>query len=193
MKITKRFTVLLGIHLVFLAATSAQDAKTLKAGDKAPLFTAIDDNSQQWNLKDYIGKKNIVIFFYPAAMTGGCTKQACSYRDSQAELEKENDMVIGISGDELENLKIFKNAYNLNFPLLSDKNGEIAGKYNVPVGDGSSITREVNGQEVILKRGITAKRWTYVINKKGKIIYVNHEVDAGRDSQEVLKILSAEK
>ena len=177
-------------HSLMMSITG-QDAKILKTGDKVPVFEAYDDHNQLWNIKDYLGKKNIVIYFYPAAMTGGCTKQACSYRDSYPDLEKVDAIVVGISGDEVENLKLFKKVYNLNFTLLSDPTGDIARKFHVPAGEGSSIVREVDGKEFILKRGVTAKRWTYVINKKSRIVYVNQEVDAGQDSQEVLKILSA--
>lgn len=172
---------------------NAQYSKDLKIGDKVPLFTAFDETNKLWDIKDHIGKGYLVIYFYPAAMTGGCTKQACSYRDSHPEFEKENALVVGISGDEPENLKVFKNAYNLNFPLLSDSKGEIAQKFNVPLGEGSSITREIDGKQLVLKRGVTAKRWTFVINKKGNIIYINQEVDAAKDSEQVLEVLRSEK
>ena len=171
---------------------SAQEAIPLKTGDKAPVFSAYDDNNQLWESKKYTGRKNIVIFFYPAAMTGGCTNQACAYRDSYAELEKEDAIVVGISGDEVENLKLFKITNNLNFSLLSDPSGDLAKKFGVPVGAGNIITREINGIEHVLKRGVTAKRWTYIINKEGKIAYVNQEVNASRDSQDVLNVLKTE-
>lgn len=193
MKSIKMFSLLVFALILQFSLLQAQEIKSLKSGDKVPVFTAIDDNNQPWNINDYIGKKNIVIYFFPAAMTGGCTKQACSYRDNYSELEKANSIVVGISGDEPENLKIFKKAYNLNFPLLSDNSGEIAKKFGVPVSDGSSITREIDGKEYIMKRGVTAKRWTFTINKKGEIIDINQVVDPEHDSQNVLKILSVKK
>jgi len=192
----KRITIILILilsNMFSISSCGQQNLKELKVGDKAPFFTAFDDNNRLWDIKEYIGEKNIVIFFFPAAMTGGCTKQACSYRDSYSDLENENAIVVGISGDEVENLKIFKTAYNLNFPLLSDNTGLIAKKFNVPLGPGSSITREINGKEIVLKRGVTARRWTFIVNKKGEIIYINQEVDATHDSDDVLKILKAEK
>jgi peroxiredoxin Q/BCP len=67
-----------------------------------------------------MGKKVVVVYFYPAAMTGGCTKQACSFRDDKAVLEALDAIVIGISGDEVQSLQYFKEAHSLNFPLLSD-------------------------------------------------------------------------
>ncbi len=189
MKPLRIFSLFLISGILLIFPLMGQEVRSLKAGDKVPLFTAIDDNNQLWNIKDYIGKKNIVIYFFPAAMTSGCTKQACSYRDSYSDLEKENSLVVGISGDEIDNLKLFKKAYNLNFTLLSDNTGEIARKFGVPLGEGNSITREIDGKEFILKRGVTAKRWTFTVNKKGEIINIDQAVDAENDSQNVLKIL----
>ena len=185
-------TLAFGI-LFCLNSLQAQSSLPLQAGDKAPLFSAMADNSQIWDISNFIGRKNIVIFFYPAAMTGGCTSQACAYRDNIAELEKENAIVIGISGDEVENLKYFRDAHNLNFPLLSDNNGDIARKFSVPTGAGNSITREISGKEIVLQRGVTARRWTFIVNTDGNIAYVNQQVNASNDSQDVLNILRSEK
>ena len=189
MKKTKGLIILGLAMFVTIPQLSAQEPEPLKKGDKAPSFTAYDDKNQIWNINEYIGKKNIVIFFYPAAMTGGCTSQACSYRDSYADIEKENAIVVGISGDEVENLKYFRDANNLNFPLLSDNSGDIARKFGVPVGKGNTITRTINDKEVVLQRGVTARRWTFIVNREGNISYINQEVNAGNDSREVLNIL----
>lgn len=166
----------------------AQNA--LKVGDKAPGFSAKTDADGVWNLNDYIGKKNIVMFFYPAAMTGGCTAQACSYRDELGNLEAVDAVVVGISGDDVAALKVFKKAHNLNYPLLSDFDGSIAAKFGVPTGAGGSLTRVVDDMEYVLNRGVTAQRWTFVIGKDGKIKYVNQQVNAQNDSKEVLEVLS---
>ncbi len=189
MKKTKGIILLSLTIFVNITQLSAQESALLKTGDKAPSFTAFDDKNQVWNINDYIGKKNIVIFFYPAAMTGGCTSQACAYRDSYADIEKENAIVVGISGDEVKNLKYFRDAHNLNFPLLSDNTGDIARKFGVPVGKGNSITRTIEGKEILLQRGVTTRRWTFIVNKEGFISYINQEVNAGNDSREVLNIL----
>ena len=180
------------IIIVLLAslAFGAYAQEPLKAGDKAPLFSAKSDADVVWNLNDYIGKKNIVLFFYPAAMTGGCTAQACSYRDQLGDLEALGALVVGISGDDVAALKVFKKAHNLNYPLLSDFDGSIAALFGVPVGAGGSLTRTVADLEYVLNRGVTAQRWTYVIGKDGKISYVNQKVDAANDSKAVLEVLS---
>jgi len=167
----------------------SQPPVSLKPGDKAPVFTAKNDNDQFWNINHYLGKKNIVLFFYPAAMTGGCTNQACAYRDNIDELTELDAIVVGISGDEVDNLKLFKEAHSLNFPLLSDPSGEIAGKFGVPVSGGGSIQREVNDKKYTLARGVTAKRWTFIVDKEGFIRYVNRNVNATNDSKNVLGVL----
>ena len=113
----KSIVLSLFIFLITISL-SAQAENKLKVGDNAPDFSTMDDTNQEWRLKDFLGKKNIVLFFYPAAMTGGCTKQACAYRDDSEKLADVNAIVVGISGDEVKNLKLFKKAHDLNFPLL---------------------------------------------------------------------------
>jgi thioredoxin-dependent peroxiredoxin len=174
--------------LAFSMNAMAQDA--LKTGDKAPAFSAKTDAGDSWNLSDHLGKKNIVIFFYPAAMTGGCTAQACSYRDQLESLESLGAAVVGISGDNVEALKVFKKAHNLNYPLLSDFDGAIAAKFGVPTGAGGSLTRVVDDSEFVLTRGVTAQRWTFIIGKDGNIKYINQQVNAQNDSKQVIEILS---
>ena len=162
----------------------------LEVGDSAPLFSGKDDMNKTWNSSDYIGSKIIIVYFYPAAMTGGCTKQACAFRDDKSKLDGKDAIVVGISGDEVENLKYFKEAYDLNFPLLADTDGKIAEKFGVHVKDGGSIQRTIEGNEVTLTRGVTTSRWTFIIDKKGKIVYKNTDVNAAEDSKEALAIIN---
>ena len=163
--------------------------KGLSVGEKAPEFKALADNGSTWEIKKFLGEKYIVVYFYPAAMTGGCTKQACSYRDHRDDLQSAGVEVIGISGDEIENLRLFKQAENLNFRLLSDENGDIAKAFGVPIGEGGAIKRTIGGTEYELVRGVTAKRWTFIVGKDKKIIYKNESVDAEKDSEEVLNFI----
>lgn len=180
------------VILLILAgfAISAYGQTVLFAGSKAPLFKARSDEGNVWKLADYIGQKNIVLYFYPAAMTGGCTSQACAYRDHMADFGKLDAIVVGISGDDVNGLKAFKKAEQLNFTLLSDNDGDIAKLYGVPVSEGGSITRKIDDLDVVLKRGVTAKRYTFVIGKDGLISYMNTQVDAQNDYKTVLDILS---
>jgi peroxiredoxin Q/BCP len=179
------------ILVVFLLALSlgvfAQNG--LNIGDKVPGFEAVADDGSTWKLKDYVGEKYLVVYFYPAAMTGGCTAQACAYRDLSSDLASENAMVVGVSGDNVEGLKFFKKAHNLNFTLLSDETGEIAQLFGVPTRDGGVFKSEFNGQPFELERGITTSRWTFIIDKDGKVVYKNEQVDARKDTGEVLSFL----
>ena len=172
---------------------SAQgNGQSLKVGEQVAQFSAVDDKGNSWELADILGKRIIVVYFYPAAMTGGCTKQACSYRDKLGSLEEYGVEVIGVSGDYPESLRYFRKAHSLNFTLLSDPEGKIANLFGVPLRKGGEITREVDGKEVVLKRGVTASRWTFVIGKDGKVIYVNPSVNAASDSQQVIEVIQKE-
>ena len=172
--------------LLCLCATS----DGLNIGDKAPAFSATDDNNATWNSSDVVGKQNLVVFFYPAAMTGGCTKQACAYRDDKQTLDGLNAAVVGISGDKVENLTFFKEAHQLNFPLLSDPEGKIADLFGVPVKKAEkSIVRTINNKEQTLTRTATTSRWTFVIDKEGKVVYKSTQVNASEDSKAVIKAL----
>lgn len=159
-------------------------------GDKVDDFAAKNENNKSWDAKNFLGKKNVVVYFYPAAMTGGCTEQACAYRDDLSILNDLNAIVVGISGDDPASLKLFKEAHSLNFTLLSDPNGEIAKHFGVPVKEGEkSIIRTISGIEYTLNRSATTARWTFVIDKTGKVVYKSTNVNAAEDSQAVIKAL----
>ncbi|MBY6412896.1 thioredoxin-dependent thiol peroxidase [Rhodococcus sp. BP-252] len=95
------------------------DNKKLEPGDTAPAFSLPDADGNTVSLSDYAGKK-VIVYFYPAASTPGCTKQACDFRDSLAELNGEGLEVVGISPDKEAKLAKFRDNEGLNFPLLSD-------------------------------------------------------------------------
>ena len=97
--------------------------------------------------------------------------------------------VIGVSGDSVENHQIFKKAEDLNFTLLADEDGAVAKKFGVPLGPGGTVTVKVDGKEHKLTRGVTAKRWTFVIDKDGKIAQKNTNVNAAEDSKAILKVV----
>lgn len=176
--------------VIFFSTTIAMKGQQgLSVGDKVPEFKAPADNGSIWDINNFLGEKYIVIYFYPAAMTGGCTTQACSYRDHKDDLQSAGVEVVGISGDKIENLRLFKLADNLNFTLLSDEKGDIAKAFGVPLGEGASIKRTVEGTEHELVRGVTAKRWTFIAGKDKKIIYKNESVNPEKDSEEVLNFI----
>ncbi|MFB6319714.1 peroxiredoxin [Saccharicrinis sp. FJH54] len=178
------------LFVIAFMLISFVSAAQVEVGDTIPDFTLKADNGENWNLsKDFTGKK-LIVYFYPAAMTGGCTTQACAYRDASDDLKNEGAQVIGISGDEPGNLKIFKKAYDLNFPLLSDPDGKVAALFGVPTGNGGTITRNVDGRDVELKRDVTASRWTFILDKNDKIIHKATNVNPGEDSNNMLRILT---
>lgn len=166
----------------------AQDLKETKLGDRIAGFSAFDDEGNVWK-SDAVNSDFLVVYFYPAAMTGGCTAQACAYRDDKASFDELGVTVVGISGDAIKNLQYFKEAYQLNFPLLSDNEGNISKIFGVPTNKGGEITREINGENFLLIREITTPRWTFVLNKERKIIYKNAEVNASEDSKKVKEII----
>ncbi len=180
-------SVLVVFLLVLTLGVFAQNG--LNIGDKVPGFETFADDGSAWKLKDYVGEKFLVVYFYPAAMTGGCTAQACAYRDLSSDLESENAMVVGVSGDNVDGLKFFKKAHDLNFTLLSDESGKIARLFGVPTRDGGVFKSEFNGEPFELERAITTSRWTFIIDKEGKVVYKNEQVDAGKDTEEVLGFL----
>lgn len=172
----------------------ADELVDLKVGDPAPVFEALDDTGKPWKSTDHVGKKTLVVYFYPADMTGGCTKQACGFRDDLEPLAAAGVEVIGVSGDSVRNHQLFKKAEKLTFPLLADTEGNVAAAFGVPHVKGEkSITREIDGKEEILVRTVTAQRWTFVIGENGKILAKNTKVNAAEDSQAILKLVAESK
>src|SRR5271154_5912918 len=96
----------------------------LSPGDQAPAFSALDADENTRTLKEFLGR-NVVLYFYPAALTSGCTKQACDFRDNLALLAGSGYDVIGISPDQPAKLRKFREAHSLSFPLLSDPEKKI--------------------------------------------------------------------
>ncbi len=172
-----------------IAADPESHSNSLREGDSAPHFQATGDNGRLWKSADHVGRKYVVVFFYPAAFTSGCTKQACLFRDHLSELQQAGVEVVGISGDRSDGLRLFQKHHSLNFPLLSDENGQIARAFGVPVRDGDTITRSIDGVEHSLVRGVTASRWTFVIAPDGRVIAKNTAVDPEKDATNVLEII----
>jgi thioredoxin-dependent peroxiredoxin len=194
MRPLRPFLPLLALAVGFGAAAApgaraAEQPAGLKVGDQAPVFQARAADGTLWKSADHVGKRAVVVYFYPAAMTGGCTKQACSYRDQRTQLDQLGAAVVGVSGDRVANLQIFKAANRLDFPLLADSTGAVAKAFGVPLGEGGTITRPVDGQDVQLTRGVTAARWTFIVGKDGKIAFVETQVNAAGDGEAVVAAL----
>jgi len=132
-----------------------------KAGDRAPLVSGIDQNGKPWKLSDLIGKKIILLYFYPKDDTPGCTKEACGFRDRISELRNEGVQVIGVSFDSAESHRQFISKHNLPFPLVADTDGKIADAYGTRIA----------GKDM-------ARRVSFVIGLDGKIIHVTDSPSA---------------
>lgn len=154
----------------------------LKIGSAAPAFSARDQNGNKVSLKDFKGKNHIVLYFYPKAMTPGCTVQACGLRDSKKELAELGAVALGLSPDPVSRLKKFENKEDLNFRLLSDEGHEIADKYGI------WGLKKFMGREFM---GII--RTTFVIDKKGKLIHIMDKVRTKTHHDDVVKILKVLK
>jgi thioredoxin-dependent peroxiredoxin len=176
------------IILLLAGSLSAQDEKKvdLNVGDIAPAFSAADDQGKPWKTADLVGKKFIVVYFFPADFTSGCRAQAQKFRDNMNALNEKGIEVVGISGDSVITHAHFKKAEKLNFPLLADEDGSIAKKFGVPLGKGGEVrAKDSNGNPLMLKRAVTAARWTFIIGMDGKIAYKNTKVNPAEDSKQV--------
>lgn len=160
---------------------------TLSEGDVVPVFEAKAMDGMLWRSEDHVGRKFIVVYFYPADLTIGCTRQACGFRDQMKEFEEAGVEVVGVSGDSVDNHQLFARVNSLNFSLLSDEDGRISKAFGVPVREGATITRMVDGVERSFVRGVTASRWTFLIDAKGRVVQKNTAVDAEQDSKNILE------
>ncbi|AHC52253.1 alkyl hydroperoxide reductase [Sulfolobus acidocaldarius SUSAZ] len=143
----------------------------VKIGEKAPIFEAVTDSGERISLADFIGKYNIVLYFYPKDDTPGCTTEACAFRDNWDSLKGYDAMVIGVSSDDTNSHKKFKQKYNLPFILVSDPDKKIREMYNA-------------------KGFILPARITFVIDKKGVIRHIyNSQMNPGNHVNEALKAL----
>ncbi|MBN3509497.1 MULTISPECIES: thioredoxin-dependent thiol peroxidase [Mycobacteriaceae] len=138
----------------------------LEVGDTAPAFSLPDADGNVVKLSDYKGRK-VIVYFYPAASTPGCTKQACDFRDSLAELNGAGLDVIGISPDKPEKLAKFRDKEELTFPLLSDPDRAVLTAWGA-FGEKTMYGKTVQG--VI--------RSTFVVDEKGKIAVAQYNVRA---------------
>ena len=129
MKTNWLLPLLITVAIVSSAVTTF--AAMPKVGDTAPLFTGTAQNGKEFKLADLVGKKIVLLYFYPKDFTGGCTKEVCGFRDRMGELSKDNVQVVGVSFDSAESHKKFAEKYGLNFTLLADPEGKIVDTYSV--------------------------------------------------------------
>ncbi len=147
---------------------------TLKVGDKCPSFSLNNQKGEKIDISNIIGRKNILIYFYPKDETYGCTQQACSFRDAYDEFLEYDCEVFGISSDDKKSHDNFSIKHNLNFDILSDVNNEVRNMFGVP----RSLF------------GLVSGRVTYLVDKKGEIVWIfNSQINAKKHIEEALNFL----
>lgn len=180
------------------ASPSRAEEPSLTIGDRVPEFQCRDDQGRLWKSREHIGQRILVIYFYPSDFSFCCTRQAVRYRDRLRELCDQGVEVAGISGDTVEAHRQFQATHKLNFPLLSDVDGEVARTFGVPLrSGGKAMIADENGQAIVdlegrsvkFSRKVTAARWTFVVNQEGHVIYRETEVSPVKDSQVVLEFV----
>ncbi|WP_054114005.1 thioredoxin-dependent thiol peroxidase [Marinagarivorans algicola] len=149
-----------------------------KIGNKAPAFSLKNQQGEYVKLADLKGKK-VVLYFYPKAMTPGCTTQACGLRDTKAEYEAANVVVLGVSPDPYERLKKFEDKHELNFDLLSDEDHAVADKYGV-WGLKKFMGREFMG----------IHRVTFIIDEQGRLAHIMPKVKTKSHHDDVLALIT---
>lgn len=147
----------------------------LEPGTEAPDFELPDQDGEQVSLSDFEGRR-VVLYFYPRADTPGCTKEACSFRDTWEEFEERDVVVLGVSNDPVENLGPFAEKYDLPFTLLSDEDGSVATAYD------SYGTIEIEGETYDI-----ALRNTFLVGPDGQIEAVYEDVSPEGHAEEILE------
>lgn len=149
-------------------------AEPLEVGDKAPVVSALTDEGKTLDLGDVYKQNNYtLVWFYPKALTGGCTKQGCSLRDATADLKKHGVAVVGVSNDTVELQKKFKDTNHFPFPLLADTEKKVVKAF---------------GQSGIAM----ASREAYLIDRNGRVVY-RDEKQTDKQAEKVLAFLGAKK
>lgn len=151
---------------------------TPKIGNLAPAFSLLNQHGEKVSLKQFRDEKNVLVYFYPKAMTPGCTTQACGLRDSQKELKKLDTVVFGVSPDPVPRLGKFIEKEGLNFDLLSDEDHAVAEKY------GAWGLKKFMGREFM---GIL--RSTFVIGKDGRLKHVMDKVKTKSHHDDVIALI----
>ncbi len=146
----------------------------IKYGSKIPGFELKDQHGNLFNINEVLGKKNLVIFFYPKDGTPGCTREACAFRDQFEVFEDADARVIGISAQSVESHYAFAQKHRLNYTLLSDPDNKVRKMFGVP----SSLF------------GLLPGRVTYVVDKSGKVVYMfNSQLKTEKHVFKALQVL----
>jgi peroxiredoxin Q/BCP len=151
----------------------------LSPGSPAPDFSGFASDGRPVALKDYRGRK-LVLYFYPMDDTPGCTRQACSLRDHNAEIAARGAAILGVSAQSPESHQRFRDKYRLDFPLLVDTDQKVAKAYQAAGSGLFAIARGMLGAN---------ERITYLIDEEGRIAHVIDDPDTAQHGEEVLRLL----
>ncbi|MEG0455827.1 MAG: peroxiredoxin [Bacteroides sp.] len=166
------------VYIVLFIIYFNIDTMKVVEGSKVPAFELKNQYGELFSLDSVVGKKNLVIYFYPKDDTPGCTKEACSFRDQFAVFADADAMIIGISAQSVESHLAFAKKHRLNYLLLSDTGNKVRKLFGVP----SNLF------------GLIPGRVTYIVNKKGEVVYLfNSQMDAEKHVDEAVRILQAMK
>ncbi len=169
------YVLLFSVYTFF---NSGQSMKKVEVGDTVPSFTLPDQNGNLFSIDSLIGRKNLVIYFYPKDDSPGCTAEACYFRDELDVFHSADARVIGISGQSVASHKSFAEKYHLDYILLSDEGDLVRKTFGVPVNF----------------FGLLPGRVTYIVDKSGKVVYIyNSQTQAKRHVDEALRILKGMK
>ena len=150
---------------------------TLKVGDKVPHFTTTDQDGNTIDLNNYANKK-LIVFFYPAANTPGCTAEACNLRDNYAQLQDQGFSILGVSADTEKKQKNFHTKFDFQYPLLADTNKEVINAFGV-WGLKKFMGREYDG----------IHRKTFLIDEQGIVTHVIDKVKTKDHAAQILDLL----
>jgi len=149
----------------------------LQEGSLAPNFTLLASNGEKVSLKQFQGKKSVVLYFYPKDMTPGCTQEACDFSENLSKFSKKGVVILGVSLDSLEKHQKFIQKYNLKHLLLSDQDKKVAELYGV-----------YQEKSLYGKKFMGIVRSTFVIDKKGKILKIFPKVRVNNHWKEVIEL-----
>lgn len=155
-------------------ASNSVTMEEITLGSAIPHFSLHDQHGKTFNISTVLGKKNLVIYFYPKDDSPVCTKQACSFRDQFEVFKVADALIIGISSGSVTSHKEFAEKYNLNFTLLSDEGNRVRKLFGVPTNF----------------LGLVPGRVTYIVNKEGKVVFVfNSLMNGGQHVNEAINML----
>lgn len=162
------------LFVLYFAFGSKEEISVIQVGSHIPEFSLLDQHGNTFQISSVLGKKNLVIYFYPKDDSPGCTKEACSFQDQFEVFQKADALVIGISGQSVESHQEFAEKYGLTYTLLSDEGNRVRKLFGVPYN----------------LFGLLPGRVTFVVDKSGRVVYTfNSQIQATQHVDEAIRVL----